>query len=221
MTTDEVGSVKLTLASLMWAKNCKTNAKVSCPRLSSSGSSNRRNSIYNLPAKQNLRILTPNYRNILEKRSELSVLTDYVKADTVCATESWLHGIKPNKSPSHDHIKSSDVFPSNYTAYRHDRISFGGGVFTLVRDNLISTKVTVQHTKCKEHTPRWWLQLSRHWLDQPTCKCSCPWKVHPTCTPRYNRNIPYSGTRVAYAWAEHSRPGHRFIILRKLSFTLA
>ena len=72
-----------------------------------------------------------------------------MKPDIVCATESWLHGIKPNQAPTHDHIKSSEVFPSNYTAYRHDRNSFGGGVFTLVRDNLISSEEKELVTNCE------------------------------------------------------------------------
>ena len=58
----------------------------------------------------------------------------------MCGTESWLHGIQPGKPPSTPHIKSSEVFPSNYTAYRNDRNSFGGGVFTLVKDDLVSNK---------------------------------------------------------------------------------
>jgi len=117
-------------------------------KTSSSTSSSRGKSIYNLPEKRNLRILTLNCRSVLDKRSELSVLIDYVKPDIVCATESWLHGIKPGQPPSPVHVKSSEVFPDNYVAYRNDRSSFGGDVFTLVKDNLVSTEEQCLVTNC-------------------------------------------------------------------------
>lgn len=70
--------------------------------------------MYDLPAKQNIRVLTLNYRSMMGKGSELSVLVDYIKPDVVCATESWLHVIKPGKPPSPTHIKSSDRIRSRH-----------------------------------------------------------------------------------------------------------
>ena len=79
------------------------------------------------PTRQNLRILTVNCRSIANKKSELAAAVNYIKPDIICGTESWLHGMQPGKSPSLDHIKSAEVFPDNYTAYRNDRSSLGGG----------------------------------------------------------------------------------------------
>ena len=64
-------------------------------------------------------------------------------------TESWLHGVKPGQPPSPAHVKSSKVFPDNYVAYRNDRSSFGGGVFILVKDNLVSTEEQRLVTNCE------------------------------------------------------------------------
>ena len=130
-------------------QNRSANASKASKTKSSSSTSSRGKSIYDLPAKQNLRILTLNCRSILGKRSELSVLLDYIKPDIVCATESWLHGVKPGKPPSPSHVKSSEVFPEGYVAYRNDRSSFGGGVFTLMKDNLVSTEEQSLITNCE------------------------------------------------------------------------
>jgi len=103
--------------------------RVSTPsRTSGPGSS----SLYHLPAKQNLRILSVNCRSIRNKSSEFIASIDYVKPDIVCGTESWLS----------DSIKSSEVFPQDYVAYRKDRQSAGGGVFILVHRSLVSVEQT-------------------------------------------------------------------------------
>jgi hypothetical protein len=111
ITLDSIGSVfsPMKTSSPGHLNHHKTMSRTS--KTSSSASSVSGNkSIYNLPTKQNLRILTINCRSVLGKKSELSVLLDYVKPDIVCATESWLHGVKPGKPPSPTHIKSSEVF---------------------------------------------------------------------------------------------------------------
>jgi hypothetical protein len=36
-------------------------------------------------------------------------------------------GVKSGKNPTTDAIKSSEVFPNNYTAFRNDRGTLGGG----------------------------------------------------------------------------------------------
>ena len=41
------------------------------------------------------------------------------------------------------------VFPDNYTVYRKDRSRLGGGVFILVRNNLISTEETKLNAECE------------------------------------------------------------------------
>ena len=65
---------------------------------------------------------------------------NYTKPDVVCGTESWL-----NKD-----IKSSEIFPTNdYQVFRKDRDSLGGGVFTLVKSNLIAVEVNELDTNCE------------------------------------------------------------------------
>ena len=80
-------------------------------------------SIPNLPPKRNLRILAVNCRSIKDKTSELKAVINYTKPDIVIGTESWLKGVKPGENPTTNAIKSSEVFPNNYTlpAYRNDR----------------------------------------------------------------------------------------------------
>ena len=79
--------------------------------------SNSRNQTANhqIPKKRNLRILTINCRSIKDKTSELKTTIDYTKADIIIGTESWLKGIKPGENPTKDAIKSSEIFPSNYS----------------------------------------------------------------------------------------------------------
>ena len=147
MSIDSVGSA---FSSLKTSSPGHQNRSANASKTkSSSSTSSRGKSIYYLPAKQNLRILTLNCRSILGKRSELSVLLDYIKPDIVCATESWLHGVTPGKPPSPSHVKSREVFPEGYVAYRNDRSSFGGGVFTLVKENLESTEEQSLITNCE------------------------------------------------------------------------
>ena len=70
---------------------------------------------------------------IIDKKQELTAELQHTKPDIVCGTESWIRGIKPGENPTVDHIRSSEIFPPHYTAYRHDRsLSIGGGVFILV-----------------------------------------------------------------------------------------
>jgi hypothetical protein len=61
---------------------------------------------------------------------------NYTKPDIFIGTESWLTGVKPGKDPTTDAIQSSEVFPNNYTAYRNDRATLGGGVFILIQNNI-------------------------------------------------------------------------------------
>ena len=70
---------------------------------------------------------------------------NYTKPDIFIGTESWLKG----KDPTTDAIKSSEVFPNNYTAYRNDRVTVGGGVFILIQNNIIATEQPQYVTKCE------------------------------------------------------------------------
>ena len=84
--------------------------------------------------------MTINCRSIKDKRAEFEAALHYLKPDIVCGTESWLKGTKPGKNPTKDGIKSSEIFPPNYTAYRNDRGTLGGGVFVLVEKSLTSVE---------------------------------------------------------------------------------
>ena len=113
--------------------------------------SNSRNQTANhqIPNKRNLRILTINCRSIKDKTSELKTTIDYTKPDIIISTESWLEGIKPGENPTKDAIKSSEIFPSNYTAYRDDRGSLGGGGVFILVNNIIATEQVQYITKCE------------------------------------------------------------------------
>ncbi|KAK3097942.1 hypothetical protein FSP39_014709 [Pinctada imbricata] len=104
---------------------------------------------YSVPKKQNIRIMTVNCRSIKDKSQELTLAIDYLKPDVICGTESWLKGIKPGKNPSHDAIKSSEVFPPNFNVYRNDRGTLGGGVFILVEKSIVSEERTDLITNCE------------------------------------------------------------------------
>jgi hypothetical protein len=56
-----------------------------------------------------------------DKTSEFTAAVNYIKPDIICGIESWLKGEKLGKNPTKDAIKSSEIFPNNYTAYRNDR----------------------------------------------------------------------------------------------------
>ncbi|CAC5395645.1 unnamed protein product [Mytilus coruscus] len=117
----------------------------------SNTSKNRTNSsnVFNIPKKQNLRILTLNCRSIKDKTSEFSAAVNYIKPDIICGTEYWLKGEKPGKKLTKVAIKSSKVFPENYTTYRNDRGTLGGGVFILVQNDIIAIEKPEFVTKCE------------------------------------------------------------------------
>ena len=49
---------------------------------------------YDLPKKQNLRILNINCRSVKENNAEFKTALEYIKPDIICGTESWLRGKK-------------------------------------------------------------------------------------------------------------------------------
>ncbi|CAC5381361.1 unnamed protein product [Mytilus coruscus] len=95
---------------------------------------------YEIPAKTNLHIMTINCRSIKDKRQEFETALHYLKPDIVCATESWLKGVKPGSNPTKDAIMSREIFPPNYNIYRNDRGTLGGGVFVLVEKSIASVE---------------------------------------------------------------------------------
>lgn len=112
-------------------------------------STNETTGMYNISNKKNLRILTVNCRSIRDKKAEFHAILNYTKPDIVLGTESWLKGIKPGKNATKDAIKSSEIFPDNYTVYRNDRGTLGGGVFIMVKKDIISIEKTELVTNCE------------------------------------------------------------------------
>ncbi|CAG2201695.1 unnamed protein product [Mytilus edulis] len=127
------------------AQSSTTNNTKNCSNKSRTQSSN----VFNLNEKRNLRILTVNCRSIKDKTSEFKAAINYIKPDIICGTESWLKGEKPGKTSTKDAIKSSEVFPDDYNAYRNDRGTLGGGVFILVHKDIISVEQSSLVTNCE------------------------------------------------------------------------
>ena len=98
----------------------------------------------------NLRLLTVNCCGLRTNRSEFSAALDYIKPDLICGTKSWLRGVKPGKDPEKNAIKTSEVFPTNYTIHRNDRSTgIGGGVFTAVKEGIITDAQPQLTTECE------------------------------------------------------------------------
>ena len=75
-----------------------------------------------------------------KKTAEFKSLIQYTKPDIVCGNESWLS----------KEIKSSEIFPTDdYQVFRKDRDKDGGGVFILVKDNLIAIEQEDLSSNCE------------------------------------------------------------------------
>ena len=84
--------------------------------------------------------MTVNCKSVVNKVAELKAKLHYVKPDVVCGCESWL------KSGT----KSSEIFPEEYNVFRKDRITdtTGGGVFILVKKNIVCTEEPSLDSDC-------------------------------------------------------------------------
>ena len=67
----------------------------------------------------------------------------------MCGTESWLLGERPGSNKEQDGIRSSEIFPVHYTAYRNDRATVGGGVFVLAHQDLVVEEKPELITECE------------------------------------------------------------------------
>ena len=90
-------------------------------------SSRTSSSAFDLPQKKNLRVMNVNCRSVINKKADLEASINYIIV--ICGYESWFN----------NNIKSSEIFPENYTAYGKDRNTAGGGVFLLVRKDIVSS----------------------------------------------------------------------------------
>ena len=75
-----------------------------------------------------VRVCIINCRSIKRKSALLDAFVALENPDVIIGTESWID----------DSIKSSEVFPANFTVYRRDRNINGGGVFIAVKDGISS-----------------------------------------------------------------------------------
>ena len=58
-------------------------------------------------------------------------------------------GKKPGKPYSKNAIQNSEIFPDNYTVFRNDRSSRGGGVFVAVQSNITAVECVDFVTDCE------------------------------------------------------------------------
>ena len=84
-----------------------------------------------------------------ENNAEFKTALEYIKPDIICGTESWLRGKKPGKPYSKSAIQNSEIFPDNYTVFRNDRSSRGGGVFVAVQSNITAVECVDFVTDCE------------------------------------------------------------------------
>ena len=71
-------------------------------------------------------------------------MIDTMKPDIIVGTESWLH----------PYIKDNEIFPINFNVYRRDRDSSGGGVFTAVSNEFLSTRQSELETESETNKAR-------------------------------------------------------------------
>ena len=84
------------------------------------------------PVKDNMKLAMINCQSVRNKVQELDIFTELVEPDVIIGTESWL-------TPE---IMNSEIFPQNYTIFRHDRLNRkGGGVFIMIRKPLICSEI--------------------------------------------------------------------------------
>ena len=98
-----------------------------------------------------LKVIVVNCQSVQAKKSSLVSLVSQYTPDIIVGTESWL-------TPA---VNSSEIFPSNYNIYRHDRPDGYGRVFLACKSNLISEELPLSTTcelvACKIH-------LAHHYL---------------------------------------------------------
>ena len=99
--------------------------------------------------KDTLRVVSTNTRSIKGKLPEFKTMLNYIKPDVVCCSETWLHGKKPGKNHDIDAFLDSELDIEGYKVYRHDRNSKGGGVFIMIKNNLISVEEPELVTDCE------------------------------------------------------------------------
>ena len=73
--------------------------------------------------KKNLRAIVINFQSLKNKKPDLQLTIDNTNPDIIFGCETWLH----------KKIDTLEILPNNYTVYRKDRSSKGGGVLLAIK----------------------------------------------------------------------------------------
>ena len=85
-----------------------------------------------------------------ENNAEFKTALENIKPDITCGTESWLRGKKNLENLTVKvQYKILNFFPDNYTVFRNDRSSRGGGVFVAVQSNITAVECVDFVTGCE------------------------------------------------------------------------
>ena len=82
--------------------------------------------------KDNLRVIVVNCQGLRTKKETFATCLENHSPNIVLSTESWLD----------DKVLTSEMFPHEFSIFRRDRGSRGGGVFVAVRGDIVGTRVT-------------------------------------------------------------------------------
>jgi hypothetical protein len=80
-----------------------------------------------------------NCRSIKNKSGDFLASVEYFSPDCVLGTESWLNA----------NIHNSEIFPPNYTVYRKDRDTTGGGVFIALKSQYTCSEIPCVLPNCE------------------------------------------------------------------------
>ena len=77
----------------------------------------------------NLRAIVINFQSLKNKKPDLQLTIDNTNPDIIFGCETWLH----------KKIDTLEILPDNYTVYRKDRSSKGGGVLLPIKNSINSS----------------------------------------------------------------------------------
>ena len=77
----------------------------------------------------NLRAIVINFQSLKNKKPDLQLTIDNTNPDIIFGCETWLH----------KKIYTLEILPNNYTVYRKDRSSKGGGVLLAIKNSINSS----------------------------------------------------------------------------------
>jgi hypothetical protein len=75
------------------------------------------------------KIKVRNFQSLKNKKPDLQLTIDNTNPDIIFGCETWLH----------KKIDTLEILPNNYTVYRKDRSSKGGGVLLAIKNSINSS----------------------------------------------------------------------------------